>query len=130
MGCGSRATTRKSSIARCAEKVFLGALAGTGMGGITGHAATNAMATNATSSPRRTVHDAAVVRFNIVPLVALMVSTFAHGSPHDDVCASLVIWSLDLEHPFGLSRMYQLPDQITFALWSSVIGSRQLAVAL
>ena len=88
------------------------------MGRITGHAATNAMATNATSSPRRIVHDAAVVRFNVVPLVALMVSTFAHGSPLDDVCASLVIWSLDLEHPFGLSKIHQWPGQIVlFELW-------------
>src|SRR5829696_3703950 len=82
-GCGARATTLSSSSARPAEKAFCGAPAGTGSGGMAGSAATHAMATRATVSPRRATHEAATVRFTVVLLVVLIAPTVAHGSPHD-----------------------------------------------
>src|SRR5215217_2284765 len=86
MGWGTRATTLTSSIARSAEKASLGALAGTGSGGMAGSAATHPMATTPTASPSRTSQKVTAVRFIVVLLVVPIAPTVAHDG-HTCLCA-------------------------------------------
>ena len=86
--------------ARSAEKASLGALAGTGSGGMAGSAAAHAMAASATASPRRTSQEGTIVRFIVLLLVVPIAPTIAHGGPHARLCQVLFLASNFGEYPF------------------------------